>query len=87
MLVWEQRILIDVIATVPKSMEDAMLRMLATAHNFYYLAEQHGGLWSVNETVSHKPVSLNGQLCCSLKKRDAEELIEYLNGLDASLAA
>ena len=55
--------------------------------NFYYLSEQHNGLWEVRETVTNQPVSLNGQFCCSLKKRDAEELIEYLNGLDESLAA
>ncbi len=55
--------------------------------NFYYLSEQQNGLWEVRETVTNQPVSLNGQFCCSLKKRDAEELIEYLNGLDESLAA
>ncbi|GLU25775.1 MULTISPECIES: hypothetical protein [Brucella/Ochrobactrum group] len=59
----------------------------STIHNFYYLSEQSNGLWAVKETVSQNPVSLNGQLCCSLKKRDAEELIEYLNGLDEALAA
>ncbi len=59
----------------------------STVHNFYYLSEQQNGLWEVRETVTNQPVSLNGQFCCSLKKRDAEELIEYLNGLDASLAA
>ena len=64
-----------------------MTRQFAMAANFYYLDEQPNGLWAVKETVSQNPVSLNGQLCCSLKKRDAEELIEYLNGLDEALAA
>jgi len=64
-----------------------MTPQIALAANFYYLDEQPNGLWAVKETVSQQSVSLNGQLCCSLKKRDAEELVEYLNNLDASLAA
>lgn len=71
----------------PKAEEIKMTPQIAMAVNFYYLSEQPSGLWAVKETVSQQAVSLNGQLCCSLKKRDAEELIDYLNNLDASLAA
>lgn len=59
----------------------------AKIQNYYYLSEQPNGLWGVKETVTNQLVSLNGQGCSSLKKREAEELVEYLNWLDASLAA
>lgn len=55
--------------------------------NFYYLSEQPNGLWGVKETVTNQLVTLNGQGCSALKKQEAEEFIEYLNCLDASLAA
>lgn len=58
-----------------------------SGYYYYYTLQQPDGLWAVQETVTNLPVSLNGQLCCSLKKRDAEELIEYLIGLDSELAA
>lgn len=83
----EHSIPVHVIAANSASKDMEMWPVNRTIHNFYYLSEQSNGLWAVKETVSQNPVSLNGQLCCSLKKRDAEELIEYLNGLDASLAA
>jgi hypothetical protein len=83
----EQRFRVGVIAAVPQIRGNEMTPQISMATNFYYLSEQPNGLWAVKETVSQQPVSLNGQLCCSLRKRDAEELIEYLNSLDASLAA
>jgi len=83
----EHSIPVHVIPANSPSEDTKMWPGKSTIHNSYYLSEQPNGLWAVKETVSQNPVSLNGQLCCSLRKRDAEELIEYLNGLDEALAA
>ena len=68
-------------------MSNALWRGLAMTSHFYYISQQPDGLWSVQETVTNQPVSLNGQVCCSLRKRDAEELVEYLMSLDNDIAA
>jgi len=68
-------------------MSNALWRGLAMTSHYYYISQQPDGLWSVQETVTNQPVSLNGQACCSLRKRDAEELVEYLMSLDSDIAA
>jgi len=45
-----------------------------------FYAESDGDRnWRVIDTVTGKPASLNGQICCLLDKADAEGIVDYLH--------
>lgn len=44
----------------------------------FYADNQADGSWSVIDVTTGKPATLNGQMCCLLKKSDVAAIIDYL---------